>query len=274
MKTVITAVLCAAALALAVPVRAQKAATLVLKSGERVSGDLFDLGGQGFWIKVNGQDRNIPKNDVAEIDFGGPVALSADDLSKLNAGRPLIRLTSGEMVEGTLNDIGGTTPLRLTVGTPSGQRDFTSDQVANIYLATPPGAAVATTGQLPTPAAPGAGAIQVPGNQPWTDTGMTVKKGDRVAFMTTGQVQIAPGAIAGPDGYGSDTGNRATYPVQVQPAGALIGRVGTGQAFPIGANNQGITMPADGRLYLGINDSNFSDNGGAFNVQIARQQSR
>ena len=38
------------------------------------------------------------------------------------------------------------------------------------------------------------------------------------------------------------------------PVGGLIGRVGNSRPFPIGSNSQPITMPENGRLYLGIND--------------------
>jgi hypothetical protein len=49
--------------------------------------------------------------------------------------------------------------------------------------------------------------------------------------------------------------------------GLLIGRVGNGQPFAIGANAD-ITMPANGRLYLGINDDYPGDNSGNFVVQM------
>src|SRR2546425_898768 len=55
---------------------------------------------------------------------------------------------------------------------------------------------VGTTGQ----AAPGA--IRVDANQPWTDVGIIVRRGDRIAFRATGQVQFSPtqSHMAGPDG--------------------------------------------------------------------------
>jgi hypothetical protein len=54
------------------------------------------------------------------------------------------------------------------------------------------------------------------------------------------------------------------------PIGGLIFRVGNGAPSSIGSNNQPIVMPADGRLYLGVNDDQFSDNTGAFVVTIIR----
>jgi hypothetical protein len=49
-------------------------------------------------------------------------------------------------------------------------------------------------------------------------------------------------------------------------AGALIAKVGNSAPFPIGNNTEPIAMPADGQLYLGINDDEVSDNRGEFVV--------
>ena len=51
---------------------------------------------------------------------------------------------------------------------------------------------VATTGVVNAPP----GTIAVNGNQPWTDTQITVKKGDRIVFSTTGQVRVAERGLA------------------------------------------------------------------------------
>jgi len=47
----------------------------------------------------------------------------------------------------------------------------------------------------------------------------------------------------------------------------LIGRVGNGQPFAIGAETD-VTMPASGRLYLGVNDDYVRDNTGDFIVEM------
>src|SRR5262249_52539197 len=58
------------------------------------------------------------------------------------------------------------------------------------------------------------------------------------------------------------------YPVPAMPAGALIGRVGRSAAFAIGDSRRAIQMPANGRLYLGINNDGRVAASGAFNVVI------
>src|SRR4051812_19417803 len=44
--------------------QAQENATLTLRSGDKVSGQLVDLGGVGFTVRVNGAERQIPTGEV------------------------------------------------------------------------------------------------------------------------------------------------------------------------------------------------------------------
>jgi hypothetical protein len=247
------------------PVLAQEPATLVLRSGERISGDLVDHGGAGFTIRVGGQDRQVSDNDVAVVEFAGG-DLTGDQRNKVQGGQPIVVLRNGEVIDGRLFDVGGTRPLRITIDTPGGRRDFQSSEVARIYYAVP-GGAVATTGQAQAPAA---NAIQVQANQPWTATGITVRRGDRVAFNASGDIDVmtGKGLSAGPAGTSAIQGR---YPAAGAPAGALIGRIGNGRPFVIGANTQPITMSDNGRLFLGVNDDHHADNSGAFSVSITNQ---
>jgi len=70
--------LAVAAIAFVGVAQAQEDATLTLRSGERISGQLLDMGGVGFTIKVNNDERRIPTNDVAVIDFTGGTIPDAD----------------------------------------------------------------------------------------------------------------------------------------------------------------------------------------------------
>ena len=262
-RTVLSA-LCAATLATGVAY-AQTSATLTLRSGEKVSGDLVDLGGVGYTVRVNGNERQIGQNDVAVIDFTGGT-MSDADWSKFT-GTSQIVLRNGQTIDGSLYDIGGASPLRLTVRTGGGERELSSNEVARIVIARPDNVATGTSGVAATPTVPGA--ITVQANQPWTSTGITVRRGQRVTFTTTGEVQLSdnPNDIATADGA-KDSRKAPNAPVAVATAGALIGRVGNGAAFPIGSNNQAITMPANGVLFLGINDDGFADNRGNFQVVV------
>ena len=117
--------------------------------------------------------------------------------------------------------------------------------------------------------------IEVPGTSRGTDTNIDLRAGDQVTLTASGTVvagrragQVGPdGGRAG--GFGAIAG---TYPVPNAGPGALIGyiRLSSGevtQPFLIGSQ-QTFTAQADGRLFLAINDDNYSDNGGSFTVRI------
>jgi hypothetical protein len=270
-------VACAAGYTLA----ATERATFILTDGERKSGPVvFHTDARENLINGmlnlgadDGKEMTFPVDQVAVIDFvGGTPALT--ELSALPANGQLLALRNGQTEQGTfVNLIGGDT-VRWTDQTGA-QRDIPINQVSRVYLNPQrarmafnyngPPAAVGTSGQ-----APAAGAVQVNANQQWNDTGVDVRKGDRVAFRTTGAINFGPnqGQNAGPDGN-ADARN-AAYPVPVMPAGGLIGKVANSAPFPIGANSQPITMPADGRLMLCVNDNEIADNSGAFSVVVTK----
>lgn len=262
-KVMLTLVL--GALVMAPAAWAQERATLILRSGEKVSGQLLDHGGVGFTIRVNDEERRIPTDQVAIVDFTG-ADMSADDWRKVSAGQHVLWLKSGEMVVGQFYDIGGTTPLNITFKTGTGDRQVSSNEIARIVLARTPDA-VATTGTQTPPAASGAGGIVVQAQQQWTSAGIRVRRGEWVTFQTSGEIRIATDE-AHKTGPGGSTELPATNaPLPNAPVGALIGRVGNSRPFLIGAQTR-VQMPAGGVLFLGINDGHLPDNAGEFRVQV------
>lgn len=255
--------------------QAQENATLTLRSGEKITAQLLDLGGVGFTIRVNGQERQIPTNDVAVIDFTGG-NMTNDDWSKVTSGQHAIWLRSGEIISGNLYDIGGTTPLRLTLHTPSGERVVGSNEVARIVLARTDAAVAGTTGGGTGTGnlAPATGTgLVVSGRQAWTPTGITVRRGEVLTFNTTGEIQLSGDTNDVAGAAGAKSQRYATNsPLPRNFAGALIGRVGN-TVFPIGSQTS-VTMPASGQLFLGINDDGFEDNIGEFRVEIGRSVRR
>src|ERR1700731_3923784 len=89
--------------------------------------------------------------------------------------------------------------------------------------------------------------VKVEATHPWVDSGLTVRKGERLSFSADGTIQwgTKPDQVAGPDGHGAKAGKLG--------AGGLIGRVGyTGKPFPIGSTRSPIVMPKSGKLFLGV----------------------
>jgi hypothetical protein len=272
MKPVLVAAACVALLAPAAA-SAQEAATIVTRSGERISGQLIDHGGAGFTIAVSGQNRTVATNDVVSVEFSGSgdPSWTNDQLSKLNSGQHVIWLKNGQAVVGTFYDIGGTQPLRITVDTENGRRDFTSSEVARIYLAAPSGAR-GTTGAATSPA--DLGNLTVAGNQEWTPTGIRVRRGEVVTFRSSGQVRLSSDSNDNAQPAGAFSGRKAANAqVPDVPVGALIARIDNGRPFPIGGQTE-VQMPAAGQLFLGVNDDAVGDNSGQFTVAIERRADR
>lgn len=244
--------------------------SLTLKNGDRIQCELIDLGGVGFTVRNGGATAEIPANDVALIEFTGSV-IPRDELSRMQAGRPFITMRNGDIVMGRLIDIGGNDPLRLTVRTENGDQDFSSNDVARVFLATWAGLPAASMSYGPPPAmadAPGR-SVTVPATECWTRTGLTVQAGQRVAFIGSGEIQLSDNRNDTAGLAGSFTGRYAmSAPIPSSLAGALIGRIGDGRPFGIGDQRMALSMPGSGELWLGINDDHCADNRGEFRVRI------
>jgi hypothetical protein len=247
----------------------QQSASITLKSGSTLTGELVDLGGVGFTFKVNGQDREIPRDDVAYIDFGGGDLDVPAQARELQAGSNVAILKSGEVVQGQFYDVQGANPIRIVFRTSSGERTFNGPDVRRIYL-------VPAGGSSTSASAGGGGNVRTVtvSARAWTNTGITVRQGQTLRFEASGEVTFAPNRTAGPAGSGDNLFDTKS-PVPTALQGSLIGRIGgartagTGaRAFPVGSQTT-VTMPANGILFLGVNDSGLDDNRGQFTVKIS-----
>jgi hypothetical protein len=112
--------------------------------------------------------------------------------------------------------------------------------------------------------------VQVPLESNWIDTGITLRRNEKVQIDASGVINVGRARIT-PDGL------RSTDPNAPLPNGAegmLIGVVGDDRNAPIlelGSRRE-FTADRDGRLYLTANRSSFSDARGNFTVQIKRER--
>jgi hypothetical protein len=113
--------------------------------------------------------------------------------------------------------------------------------------------------------------IGVPAWERWTDTGIDVYARDVVLFQANGTIRIGTDddEIATPKG--AHRGHQTfDVPMLDQRAGALIGRIGYGPPFLVGSSLS-VLAPTVGRLYLGVNDGDYRDNVGYFEVMVTIQ---
>jgi hypothetical protein len=132
--------------------------------------------------------------------------------------------------------------------------------------------------------------VSVPANAGWVDTGLDVNQGEEYSFKASGEISLQqrnPSASCGPAGIDLMS---VQQPIPNQNLGALIGKVAqlisvrkdvdTGEEvrdevaeyFFIGAENN-LAVPLKGRLYLGVNEDLYKDNGGEFTVLVFRRPS-
>ena len=250
--------------------------TLTLKSTTRVSGNLVDLNASGFIMRIDGQERQFPKNDVAVVDFGDPqeVKQLPAEIVNLQPGQHAVVLHNGQVVTGEFVDVGGTQPLRISFLTNSGTRDLSSSDVRRIYLARPAVEAGAGAG----PASGPTHTVIVPARQAWSETGIVVRRGETLTFDVSGEIVYDRGGSTATAGRNSNNATDRNMPVpsaqtatliaRVTPTrGGVLGQAGASQPFSIG-DQRTVVMPADGVLQLGINDTGFGDNRGEFRVAI------
>jgi hypothetical protein len=110
--------------------------------------------------------------------------------------------------------------------------------------------------------------VRVSAQKDWTDTGIIVRAGDVLTIDARGTISMGLSSEDTATPAGSTTGRRADNAPVNAPAGALIARIGTSTPFLIGARRS-IPVPANGRLYLGVNDDHMPDNTGEFQVSVA-----
>jgi hypothetical protein len=269
-------------LALGVPFAAagqsEDRATIQMRDGTKVEGRIEELDRGTLFLRVTLDDqRRIAVGSIALIDrVGGASGLPETEVSEARDADQLLMLAGGSSVKGHLVQIiggkGSSDPgPRAYVFRTTDGRDvrYTPDQVARIYMGSYPFQAAVTGSPAVNNTLP-AGGVRVPANTAWISTGLVVRKGDRVTFAATGEVQLSTNTAD----RAKSAGALRSAPQSALPtvnAGALIGRVGLG-GTPFGIGDQTLVpMPENGLLYLSVNDGERSDNSGEFIVVVGRQ---
>lgn len=101
----------------------------------------------------------------------------------------------------------------------------------------------------------------------WTNTGLVVRRGQRLRLTATGQVSLGAGRTATPAGIPT-LADRDKL-MRDEPTGALIAVIGDdNDDFIFVGRNREFTAQRDGVLFLGVNEGNLNDNSGAYDVTI------
>lgn len=101
----------------------------------------------------------------------------------------------------------------------------------------------------------------------WTNTGLVVRRGQRLRITAMGQVSLGNGKFSTPAGITSLQDRDKL--LQDEPTGALIAVIGDdNNEFIFIGRTREFTAQRDGVLFLGVNESNLNDNTGAYDAVI------
>ena len=104
-------------------------------------------------------------------------------------------------------------------------------------------------------------------NNGWTNSGLVVRRGQRLRITASGRVDLGRRGFSTPSGIALATDNDRL--MRTEATGSLIGVIGddNDEFIFIGARRE-FVVQRDGVLFLGVNEGDLSDNRGAYDVVI------
>ena len=104
-------------------------------------------------------------------------------------------------------------------------------------------------------------------NNGWTNSGLVVRKGQRLRISSTGRVSLGGGRFSTPAGMtGSPDSEKL---MRNEATGALIAVIGDdNDDFLLIGTRRDFVSQRDGVLFLGVNEGNLADNTGTYDVVI------
>ncbi|HVF49690.1 MAG TPA: hypothetical protein VNA19_06370 [Pyrinomonadaceae bacterium] len=101
----------------------------------------------------------------------------------------------------------------------------------------------------------------------WTNTGLVVRRGQRLRITSSGRVSLGAGQFSTPTGL--PRLNDANKLMRNEPTGGLIAVIGDdNDEFLFIGSNREVVAQRDGILFLGVNEGNLNDNTGTYDTTI------
>ena len=103
-------------------------------------------------------------------------------------------------------------------------------------------------------------------NNGWTNSGLVVRKGQRLKISSTGRVSLGGGRFSTPLGIPGVDNDKL---MRTESTGALIAVIGDdNDDFLLIGTRRDFVAVRDGVLFLGVNEGNLNDNAGTYDVVI------
>jgi hypothetical protein len=103
-------------------------------------------------------------------------------------------------------------------------------------------------------------------NNGWTNSGLVVRKGQRLRISSTGRVSLGGGRFSTPNGIPGADNDKL---MRNEATGSLIAVIGDdNDDFLVIGTRRDFVAQRDGVLFLGVNEGNLNDNTGTYDVVI------
>ena len=260
--------------------------TIKLKDGSVIKGKIVDFKNQQITVVRTGSNNRtsnitVEADEVESVEFDSVENLQA----LINIARPNVAAgTSGSPnnseVPGGNNSLPASSPTVRPVPSPTPTIASTRPNVNQPVSQTTTGGLSQVINSRPTSGnnqrtAGGNGrfiplSVKVLADNTangWTNTGLVVKKGQRIRISSSGRISLGGGKYSTPAGIGSLPDNDRL--MKTEPTGALIAVIGDdNNDFIFIGSSRDFEAPRDGTLFLGVNEGNLNDNSGAFDTTI------
>ena len=224
--------------------------TIRLKDGSVIRGQVIGFKDQQFTILIGGNARGrrgqttVYVEDVESIEFDSTSgAPSATDESMARNNPPSTRPS-----------------------TPVNQPEATDRSTDRSIDTTP------ASSSMPTFFTIKVGVRADAANNGWTNSGLVVRKGQRLRVSASGRVSLGRGRFSTPGGLANV--NDTDKLMRNEATGALIAVIGDdNDDFIVIGPRREFVAQRDGVLFLGVNEGDLTDNTGSYDIVIEAEAS-
>jgi hypothetical protein len=233
--------------------------TIRLKDGSVVKGQVVGFKDQQFVVLVGNGERGrrsrltLYMEDVESIEFDASSGIGNSTTGPTNSSEENVPVSQTEPVRQT-------DQTRAPTQTDNYPRNTSASPSRTIPQSSQPSSSP-TFFTVNT---------RVPGDNAangWKNTGLVIRKGQRIRVNATGRVGLGNGRFATPGGLPTlPDGDKL---MRNEATGALIAVIGDdNDDFILLGSRREFTALRDGVLFLGVNEGNLNDNTGAYDVVV------
>ena len=256
--------------------------TIRMKDGQVIRGQIVGFRDQQFTVLI-GSSRSGTRRSRMTLNMEDVESIEFDNADGADASNTADTSTSNSPVDNTRTQPAPQpTPRREEPRQTAGQRPPVLGNDSGTSPNTTRTNPTSTPTTTPTPARGGGESPFFPvrvrvradnAANGWTDSGLMIRKGQRLRISATGRVSLGEGRFSTPTGLPRVVDTEKL--MRNENTGTLIAVIGDdNDDFIFIGNRREFIAQRDGVLFLGVNEGNLADNTGAYDVVVEAEANR